>query len=114
VKVWTLRYNAFVMGGKTDQPVETDVEPIHRFKRRGFEFAVFQNPVTTHFHVAEVSTGGFVGFGHTQELAIADLVGNIKGVRRETLQEQLRRGAQEGRGAVSLTPEDFWKSFRRR
>jgi hypothetical protein len=113
--VWTYAYFPFTIGGNVWQPISTVVEtPVAITKTKsGIFLAVIRNPKTNHFHVAEVTTGAFVGFGTTHDEAIKEVLKDLSTADKTVVMRQLKDAAKKKQQAHALTPEEFWsKNFR--
>ena len=117
--VYTKFKEHFRMGGELWHPHKADVgEPLEQYdfpdaagvKRK---IAVFQNPMTGYFHVAERESGGLVGFGKEIGLAIAAVVEDLATGDASIIDGQIEKAKREMAQAKEVTPEEFWRGFKK-
>jgi len=108
LKVWTRAYRPFIMGGDINAPIATKVkvgDPVclgHNIK-----IYVVTSP-TGHIHIAESTTGGFVG------IDLEQVKSDIAAADPEVIKSQLVEAAQEVKKAQMMEPKKFWALFQPR
>lgn len=109
MKVFTMKSAPFRMGG-TQRPIWTEVEPVEEFTKEGIEMAVVHNPQNDRYHVAEKTSGAFVGSGPTKSHAKSRVCDDIEKADEEVMEKQLskHRGTIGSDIAEELEPEEFW------
>lgn len=107
VKIWTEAYSPFIMGGDVNAPICTEVEagePID--VGRGIQAYVIASPRTGKVHIAESTTGAFVGS------SIEQVRQDVESADPEVIKQQLASAAERVKHARPLSPEEFWNHFR--
>lgn len=105
------------MGGPLWHPKKADVgEPIetHDFHDTGGvvrKIAVFKNPKTGHYHIADRESGALVGHGKEIGLAIAEVVSDIAQGEPDFMDSQIENAKKEMAQAEEYTAEEFWRGF---
>lgn len=114
MKIWTWTNTPFRLGGSYS-PMATDAgEPRMTQTVAGYTLCTFQNPVTGKWHVAEQLSGGLVGHGSTQEVALLETVNDILQGDPDVMEEQVRQAIVEGNRAQMVDSAEFWSKFSRR
>ena len=104
--IWTAAYSPFIMGGDVNAPIATEVEvgdPIDL--GGGIKGFVVVSP-KGRIHVAEASTGAFVGTD--VDKVKADIAAGDPAV----MKKQLAEAKEQFKNANHLEPEAFWGRFR--
>ena len=105
VRVWTLEYVPFVMGGDVRRPVSTDVEHHGEYDLgKGFKGHLVYAPDGT-THVAESRSGAFIG------PSIQDVRLDITNCDDISLMEKQVTDAikQSKQGGRKVTAKEFWR-----
>ncbi len=106
LKIWTRAYQPFIMGGDVHAPIGTEVEVGKAVSvGKGFKCHVIISP-KGHVHIAEATTGAFVGTSLEQVKADVK-AGGLKVMRKQVAE------AAELRERVRWQSEaEFWSMFR--
>jgi hypothetical protein len=107
MKVFTLGYFPFVMGGRTWQEICIEVENAdgpHDIGK-GYQAYVITAPNGKTF-VAEATSGAFVG---PDLKTVRD---DIKLGEQETMDKQVAQAVEQSKLAKTLTPEEFWRMLK--
>lgn len=106
IKIWTLYYSPFVMGGDVNQPIATEVVPTERHQiKQNLHVYVVKSP-TGKTHVVDGITGGMIA------TSMEELWGLIEGCTEEQLVTQCKSQQSKADSAKMLTPSEFWSRFR--
>ena len=105
VRVWTLKYEPFIMGGSVYQPVAAEVE--HQGEHnlgQGFTGYLVKSPITGKTYVAESTSGAFVG--PTVQQVRLDILScdDISVMKR-----QVEKAKDQAKGANVIPADEFWK-----
>ena len=104
VRVWTLEYVPFIMGGAVHQPVATEVEPQGEYDLgKGFKGYLIVAPNGKTF-VAEKTTGAFVG--PTVEAVRKDIA-DCKDI--ELMEKQVVEAREKVKFSRIIPTKEFWK-----
>ena len=103
MKVWTLGYNPFVMGGSVWQPIATEVEPDSGpySLGKGLSGYLIISPTGKVF-IADAETGAFVG------PSLAQVRQDIAEGDETVIRQQLDKARTDAGRAEMLTLEQFW------
>jgi F420-0:gamma-glutamyl ligase-like protein len=103
VKVWTMGYFPFTVGGNVWQPIKAEVEATGPHELgKGFKGYLCTSP-SGRTKVAEASTGAIVGdtlIDVMKDIADCDDI--------EFMNKQVRDATREMKQGHDLTTEDFW------
>lgn len=104
MKVWTMRYTPFVMGGSVWQPVACEIKEAQGpyDLGRGYQGYLVVAPNGTTF-VAEAKTGAFVG------PSIQDVKEDIETGDPKLMEEQVIKAALDYKRAEVIPEEEFWR-----
>lgn len=104
LRVWTRGYRPFILGGNVHAPLATDLEVHKAFKiGRGLSAYVVINPVSGQTHVAESTTGAFVGD------TIAAVRKDMEDADPKVVKEQMKWAAKKAKKARVVSTEEFWR-----
>ena len=106
MKIWTIRHNPWVMGGRVDSPIATTVVPTSGPHAMPFDNTVYvvTNPAGG-VHIIEASTGGMVG------TSLDEVRQGLEQSNAAEISEQLEEAAVVAASAKVLTPDEFWDLF---
>jgi len=105
-KIWTRAYRPFVMGGNTNEVICTYVHIFEERTINEFDFFSIRTPAGT-VKICDAYTGGIIAD------SFEELERNIKGVKREILQEQLDRAKKAADDdATELTNDEFFRYYK--
>ena len=90
----------------------TEAEPLSQHTNRGITLAIFHNPKTNSYHVAEATTGAFVGHGKTVSAALNGVERDLAAADPAVIKEQLKQAAEQSAAAPLVPAEEFWSKFR--
>jgi hypothetical protein len=103
MRIWTLGYTPFVMGGSTLQPICTHVPVTGPIKLpKGIEVYEARSPHGKTY-VVEATTGGIVGD------SVAKVRQDLGQAPQAVLAKQLAQQRAKGEQATELQPGDFWR-----
>lgn len=104
IKIWTLKYNPFVMGGPVWKPVYTEVEAQGKYDLgKGFSGYLIVAPDGRTF-VTESQSGGIVGD------TITSVQKDIKECEDINFMErQIKEAIEVFKNAEEIPEEEFWK-----
>lgn len=106
--IWSAFYDPFIMGGSCHYDGGIKVDPGTKYELgRGFFGYLIQNPITKETHVAEASTGAFVG--STIEAVRRD----IRKGEIEVMRLQVAESAERAKKVRLMDPDDFWRRMAR-
>lgn len=106
LQVWTMYYNAFVMGGSCHQPIACEVpvtKPVALGK--GYKGYVITSP-KGETHIAESETGAFVG------TSLAQVRADIAEASEQVMRDQIAGARKLAAKAKLLPADEFWSKFR--
>ncbi len=108
LKIWTYRYNPFVMGGSVWQPFGTEIETANTPQPLGFghEGIEITDPKGKTY-VVHAATGALIGPD------IATVKKDMEGCTKEEIDEVVAKHADAGKRAELVTPEEFWRLGRK-
>lgn len=106
VKIWTMGYFPFTMGGSVHQPISCEVHAIDLFDIGKGQKAYLVLSPKGKLYVAESETGAIVG--HDVEEVRKD----ISSTTEEVLKGQLEEARKLASKAKELSIEEFWSMFR--
>ena len=102
MKVFTIGYFPFLMGGYPYQPISCEVEADGPHSiGKGYKGYVVTAPNGKTF-VAEATSGAFVGPD------LKTVREDIKLGEKKTMAKQVADAVEQGKGAKELTPDKFW------
>lgn len=102
--IWSEFYDPFIFGGSCYYPGGIKVDPGTKFDLgKGFFGYLVQNPVSKRTHVAEATTGAFVG--DTLEKVRKDIAtGDL-----EVMKNQVIKSAERAKSIRLMEPAEFWR-----
>ena len=104
--VWTKAYRPFMLGGNVNAPIATEVEVGEATELApGISVHVVVSPTGT-AHVAEATTGAFVGTD------IEQVRKDVQDADPEIIKDQLKKAKAELDGVDHLDPAVFWGLFK--
>ncbi len=106
VRVWTLEYVPFVMGGSVRQPIRADVEHCGEYDLgRGFKGHLIYAP-SGKTYVAESRSGAFVG---PTIHAVREDITNCEDIN--VMEKQVTDAIEKSKqhGGRKVTAKEFWK-----
>ena len=105
MKVWTLEYVPFVMGGSVWQPIYCDIEIQGTYDLgKGYKGHLVVAPNGKTF-VAESETGAFVG------PTIDAVRKDIKKATKKVMKQQIEDAKVQVKNAKEVKPEEFWRKL---
>ena len=108
MEIWATSYNPFIMGGNPHQPVKSDVPVDGPYDLgMGYEGYLATSPDSGAF-VVEATSGGIVG--RSLETVREDIAQGDPAL----MVKQVENGRKERDRARTITPEEFWKGFRKK
>jgi hypothetical protein len=109
--VWTEAYRPFVMGGKVNYPIGTEISNKKLGRKidlgKGFFGHSISSPVTGQTHIIEATTGAFIGTDLSKVKADIEACSDV-----EVMQVQISEGAERAKEVEVVSNEEFWKKFR--
>jgi len=105
-KVWTEAYRPFLMGGNVNAPVSTEVEVGEPFDiGQGLQGYLVVAP-SGKTHVAESTTGAFVG------TTVDQIKADLESADPDVVKAQMETAATRAQEAEPLDAEHFWSLFK--
>ena len=102
--VWSEFYDPFIFGGACYHPGGIKVDPGVKYDLGGGYFGyLIENPISGRTHVAESTTGGFVG--DTIEAVRKDIATGDPAV----MKQQVVQAVERAKSMTLMTPEEFWR-----
>ncbi len=104
--IWTIRHRPFVMGGRVDSAVSTEVKIIEEKQiGKGFYGFSFKTPKGT-LKIAESITGAIVGD------SFEEVISDIKNAPLKIIKQQIEDVKRElKKGCQRLSNQDFFKLY---
>lgn len=103
--VWTSAYRPFMMGGNVNAPIATEVEVGDSFELgHGIRAHLVVSP-SGKTHVAEATTGAFVGTD------IDEVKADVSAADPKVMEDQLDWAKKEFEKADHISNERFWAMF---
>ncbi len=109
MRIFTLGYFPFTMGGTIWRPISIEAEPLSSHTQDGVTLCVFRNPISGKFHVAEELSGGMVGHGTSESGALASTLQDLADADKKIVKEQIQDAIKQSQEAKELVPEEFWR-----
>ncbi len=107
IKVWTLGYSPFIMGGNVNAPIMAEVEALGPFDLgKGYSGYLVTSPTGKTF-VAESETGAFVGPD------IESVRADVRDADPKVMWEQVEEAKKLLVDVRYLSPKEFWSMFRK-
>lgn len=111
MKIWTYMSTPFALGGR-EKPIATEADSLEKWTVEGVTLHLFQNPLTSLYHIAEEKCGAFIGHGATPAEALALVLDDLAKADPDLVKQQIAQHMREGDRAQMLEPDTFWRKFR--
>ncbi len=112
VKVYTIVYTPFAMGGSLYCSIATEVEEYERIVLcAGYSAIVVENPVKRLFHVFLEDCGALIGTGLSKKKLVASVKVDAKDGDPKIMKKQVPQGKKDRDRARVLTVHEFFGWF---
>ena len=104
--IWGIRYTPFVMGGRVNQEVKSEIECKALVELgQGYKGYVFQSK-DGKWRVAESTSGALVGSGKTFDEAISMVVEDVRTGDPKIMKRQVDSAVEQSKKISQIIPEE--------
>lgn len=112
VRVWTRQERSPLAFGGGYETIATRAIPHLVAKEGKLTLYVIHNPKLGGYHVAEGTTGAFVGYDESADNVLARVCNDLRTADPKVVKQQLQDAHRQVKGARELKPAEFWSRFR--
>lgn len=112
-KIYTYKYEPFMMGGNLHRPIATEVEDYEVINfGKGYTALLVKNPVKEKWHICLDGCGAMIGTDEDKETLVARVTEDIAGGDEEIMKDQIAQGMSELKNAEVIDNDRFFGMFK--
>lgn len=110
MRVYTKKYNPWVLGGPTTCLFATEIDEYEVVDLgRGYFGIAFYNTIRKEWLIAEKKSGGVIGIAETKEAAVATVKEDMKEGTNAVIDKQIKEAKAESKKAHNVSNDEFFR-----
>lgn len=113
MKIYTHKYEPFMMGGNLRRPIATEIEDYEKVNLgKGYFGILIKNPEQEKWHMCLEGCGAMIGTDDDKQTLVTNIITDMATGDEEVMKEQFAKALNELKNAEVMENERFFRMFK--